>query len=79
MALREVILVEKELEEWLKLHKFYMAEYRTIDLAKYLKVSPRTIQRWLKGKIKPKSEQLAQIKKYLGSLNSESEESAESL
>ena len=54
-----------ELEEWYKLHKFYMGEYRTKDLAQYLKVSPRTIQRWLKDQTKPRKEQLAQIAKYL--------------
>lgn len=57
--------VEKVLEEWFKLHKFYMGDYRTKDLAEYLKVSPRTIQRWLKEKAKPTKEQVAQIKRYL--------------
>lgn len=59
--------MEKELEEWYKLHKFhlYAGNFQTKDLANYLKVSPRAIQRWLKGKNKPKSEQLAQIKRYL--------------
>ena len=57
--------MEKELEEWFKLHKFYMGDYQTKDLAEYLKVSPRTIQRWLKEKTKPSEEQLAQISKYL--------------
>lgn len=59
--------MDKELEEWYKLHKFYfyMGSYETKDLAKYLGVSPRTIQRWLKEKTKPTKEQLAQIKKYL--------------
>ena len=57
--------MEQVLEEWLKLHKFYMSDYQTKDLADYLKVSPRTIQRWLKEKTKPNKEQLAQIKRYL--------------
>ena len=57
--------MEKELEEWYKLHKFYMGEYQTKDLASYLKVSPRTIQRWLKEKTKPGKRQLALIKRYL--------------
>ena len=59
--------MDKELEEWHKLHKFhfYSGSYETKDLANYLKVSPKTIQRWLKGENKPKSEQLAQIKRYL--------------
>jgi transcriptional regulator with XRE-family HTH domain len=66
--------MDKELEEWYKLHKFhfYSGSYQTKDLAKYLGVSPRTIQRWLKGKNTPKPEQLAQIKRYLDTLESES-------
>lgn len=69
--------MEKELEEWYKLHKFhfYSGSYETKDLAGFLKISPRTIQRWLKGKTKPKPEQLAQIKAYLGTLESQSKES----
>ena len=59
--------MDKELEEWYKLHKFYfyMGSYETKDLASYLKVSPRTIQRWLKEKSMPTKEQLAQIRRYL--------------
>ena len=56
----------KELEEWLKLHKFYQYyEYLTKDLAEYLNVSPRTIQRWIKGQTQPNKKQLARIKEYL--------------
>jgi len=59
--------MEKELEEWYKLHKFhfYSGSYETKDLAIFLEVTPRTIQRWLKEKNKPNSEQLAAIKRYL--------------
>lgn len=59
--------MDKELEEWHKLHKFhfYSGSYETKDLAKYLGVSPRTIQRWLQEKTKPSKEQLARIKRYL--------------
>jgi transcriptional regulator with XRE-family HTH domain len=69
--------MEKELEEWYELHRvhFYMGSYQTKELANYLEVSPRTIQRWLKGKGKPSTEQLAQIKRYLASLESKLEES----
>ncbi len=59
--------MEKELEEWYKLHKFYIGDYQTKDLANHLKVSPRTIQRWLKDKYRPKKEQLARIRQYLES------------
>lgn len=59
--------MDKELGEWHKLHEFhlYAGTYETKDLAKYLGVSPRTIQRWLKEKTKPGKEQLIQIGRYL--------------
>jgi transcriptional regulator with XRE-family HTH domain len=59
--------MEKQLEEWYKLHQFhlYSGSYETKDLANFLSVGPRTIQRWLKNKSKPSKEQLAQIKRYL--------------
>ncbi|MBL7198201.1 MAG: helix-turn-helix transcriptional regulator [Candidatus Omnitrophica bacterium] len=58
--------MEKELEEWSRLHKFYeYADYQTKDLADYLNVSPRTIQRWIKGKTAPSRQQLERIRKYL--------------
>jgi len=62
--------MEKELEEWYKLHKFhlYSGSYETKDLATYLGVNPRTIQRWIKEKSKPSQEQLVQIRKYLEKL-----------
>ena len=59
--------MEKELAEWYKLHKFhlYSGSFETKDLAKFIGVSPRTVQRWLKEKAKPSKEQLAQIKRYI--------------
>lgn len=67
--------MEKELEEWYKLHKFhlYSGKFQTKDLARYLSVNPRTIQRWLKEKSKPSEEQKAQIMKYLNTLVSDEE------
>ena len=58
--------MDKELEKWYKLHKFYFysGSFETKDLADFLGVSPRTIQRWLKEKTKPSEEQLSQIKRY---------------
>ncbi len=54
------------LEEWYRLHKFYKGwDFLTKDLAEYLNVSPRTIQRWVKGKTNPKTKKLAKIKAYL--------------
>lgn len=58
--------MDDELEAWQKLHKYYMySGYLTKDLAEYLKISPRTVQRWLKGKTRPSQEELSLIKKYL--------------
>lgn len=54
------------LEEWLKLHKFYKGwDFLTKDLAKYLNVCPRTIQRWIRGQTQPNAKELAKIKDYL--------------
>lgn len=65
--------MEKELEEWYNLHKFhlYAGSFQTKELANYLRVSPRTIQRWLKGKGKPSTEQLILISKFLDASESE--------
>ncbi|MDO8749224.1 MAG: hypothetical protein Q7J72_08960 [Candidatus Omnitrophota bacterium] len=59
--------MDKELQEWYNLHKFhfYSGSYETKDLANFLVVSPRTIQRWLKESTKPNKAQLVQINKYL--------------
>lgn len=58
--------MEKELKQWHELHKFYCgADYQTKDLAQYLKISPRTIQRWLKGATHPDQDILKLIKSYL--------------
>lgn len=59
--------MDKELVEWDNLHKFhsYSGSYETKDLAKFLGVSTRTIQRWLKDKTKPNKARLAQIGEYL--------------
>lgn len=59
--------MDKELQEWHSLHKFYFysGSYETKELANFLGVSPRTIQRWLKEKTRPNKAQLAQIKVYL--------------
>jgi transcriptional regulator with XRE-family HTH domain len=64
--------MDKELQEWCKLHEFYMyaGSYQTKELAEFLGVTERTIQRWLKEKNKPNAKQLAGISKYLESKNS---------
>ena len=59
--------MDKELEQWYKLHKFhlYSSNYETKELADYLGVSPRTIQRWLKEKTGPNKQQIDKIRRYL--------------
>ena len=58
--------MEKEIEELRKAHQFYLyRDYKTGEIAKYLKVSKRTIQRWLKGKNIPNIKKLRKIRKYL--------------
>jgi len=42
-----------------------MGQYQTKDLADYLGVSSKTIQRWLKSQSKPGKEQLAKISQYV--------------
>lgn len=55
-------------EEFRELHKFYAGfDYRTKEIAEYLNVSTRTIQRWLKGKTGPSKSQLKKIQAYLNS------------
>ena len=61
----------KELKEWEKLHNFYKcSDYLTKDLANFLNVNPRTIQRWIKGNTKPNEEKLEKIKIYLSKRSS---------
>ncbi|OGW78186.1 MAG: hypothetical protein A3I73_03645 [Omnitrophica bacterium RIFCSPLOWO2_02_FULL_45_16] len=58
--------MENELAAWQELHRFYKySSYLTKDLAAYLKVSPRTIQRWSKGQTRPNQKELNLIMKYL--------------
>jgi len=58
--------MEPTLQEWHKLHKFYGGcAYQTKELAQYLKVSPRTIQRWLNGRTNPPKEKIILIKRFL--------------
>ncbi|MEK6564629.1 MAG: helix-turn-helix transcriptional regulator [Candidatus Omnitrophota bacterium] len=62
--------MDKELQEWFNLHNFYIysGRYETKDLADYLGVTSKTIERWIKEKNRPKKEQLAKIKMYLESI-----------
>ena len=59
--------MEEELEELRKLHQFYLySDYKTEEIAKYIGVSKRTVQRWLKEVNKPNLKKLRKIRKYLG-------------
>jgi len=60
------------LEEFKKLHQFHHGgfDYQTKEIAEYLKVSTRTIQRWMKGKTAPSEDELNKIQSYLNSKKS---------
>ena len=64
------------LEEFKKLHQFYCGgfDYQTKEIAEYLKVSTRTIQRWMKGKTAPSEDELSKIQAYLTSKKNRSED-----
>lgn len=56
------------LEEFKRLHNtFLYIDYKTSDLAKYLNVSRRTVERWLSSKYIPSESKMKLIKKYLSS------------
>ncbi len=59
--------MDKELQAWYQLHEFHMysGSYETKELAEFIGVSTRTIQRWLKEKTKPDLKQLARISEYI--------------
>jgi len=58
--------MENPIREFRKLHKFYGGfDYQTKELAEYLSVSTRTVQRWMKGKTAPSTDEMKKIKAYL--------------
>lgn len=62
--------MQKPLQEWIDWHKGQISSFHTKDLAVYLGISVRTIQRWIKGQTEPKEEQLQKIERYLLEKNS---------
>jgi len=60
--------MKNPLEEYKRLHNFYMySDYLTKELAAYINVSTRTIQRWMKGKNKPPEAKIKKIEAFLDS------------
>jgi len=57
--------MDERLKEWMDWHKGQISSFHTKDLAAYLGVSTRTIQRWMKEKTKPSEEQLQKISFYI--------------
>jgi transcriptional regulator with XRE-family HTH domain len=58
--------MQKEIEGLKKLHQFYLYhDYKTVDIARDLNVSTRTVQRWLSGKTTPTEGKLNEIRKLL--------------
>ncbi len=61
------------LEEYKKFHRLYLYDdYSISDLAKYLSVSRRTVERWLSGKYLPSENHLKKISDYLSIKSSKS-------
>lgn len=57
---------QNPLEEFKKLHKTYLySDYKISDLAKYLNVSRRSVERWLSGKCHPSEKRIKKITEYL--------------
>ncbi len=58
--------MENPLKEWQELHRFYKySGYLTKELAEYIGVSTRTIQRWMKGKNNPPEAKIKKIEAFL--------------
>ena len=54
------------IQEFKRLHELYGGfDCQTKELAKYLDVSTRTVQRWMKGKTVPSDGEMKKIKAYL--------------
>jgi transcriptional regulator with XRE-family HTH domain len=59
------------IEKWNELHREYLYfdkppyDFRTSDLAKYVGVSRRTIERWAEGKSLPKEEKIRAIEEFI--------------
>lgn len=57
---------QNSLEEFKKLHiKYLYSSYKILDLAKFLNVSRRTVERWLSGKNSPSEAKLSKISEFL--------------
>lgn len=55
---------QNPLEEFKKLHKVYLySDYKISDLAKYLSVSRRSVERWCK--CRPSENKIKKISEYL--------------
>jgi len=64
--------MENPLEEFKILHQQYTGgfDYQTKELAEFVGVSTRTIQRWMRGKTSPSEDELKKIQAYLSSKKS---------
>lgn len=59
----------KYFEKWLELHTDNPEYYQTKDFAKFVGVTPRTIQYWLKGVKKPRESKIGIIRAYVESIS----------
>jgi len=56
----------ESLEELKKQHKFYLyVDFKTSEIARYCRVSTRTIRKWLSGKAVPTPKNLEKLQEYL--------------
>lgn len=59
-------MAQSPLEEFKKLHKTYLySDYKISDLARYLNVSRRSVERWLSERCRPSEDKIKKISEYL--------------
>jgi transcriptional regulator with XRE-family HTH domain len=57
--------MDDRLKQWVDWHKGQISSFYTKDLAEYLGISTRTIQRWMGERTRPNEEQLQKISQYV--------------
>ena len=61
---------QNPLEEFKRLHRLYLySDYKISDLAQYLNVSRRTVERWISGRCVPPESKINMIARFLKDCN----------